>query len=102
MATWALQFVCEEGQSCGTEPLPSGVCANRRYPDGASGEEPACRCRRCLRQGFDPWVRKMLEESVEIYSSVFAWRILWTEEPGELQSMGSQSQKRLKHLSTHA
>ena len=25
-----------------------------------------------------------------IYSSVLAWRILWTEELGRLQSMGSQ------------
>ena len=24
------------------------------------------------------------------HSSIFAWRILWTEEPGGLQSMGSQ------------
>ena len=29
------------------------------------------------------------------------WRIPWTEEPGGLQSMGSQSQTRLKRLSTH-
>ena len=26
------------------------------------------------------------------HSSVLAWRIPWTEEPGGLQSMGSQSQ----------
>ena len=25
-----------------------------------------------------------------IYSSILAWRIPWTEEPGGLQSMGSQ------------
>ena len=25
------------------------------------------------------------------HSSILAWRILWTEEPGGLQSMGSQS-----------
>ena len=24
------------------------------------------------------------------HSSILAWRILWTEEPGELQSMGSK------------
>ena len=24
------------------------------------------------------------------HSSILAWRILWTEEPGKLQSMGSQ------------
>ena len=34
-------------------------------------------------------------------SSSLAWRIPWTEEPGRLQSMGSQSQKRLKGFSTH-
>ena len=36
------------------------------------------------------------------HSSVLAWRIPWTEEPGGLQSMGSQSQTQLKRLSTHA
>ena len=30
-----------------------------------------------------------LEEGTTIHSSVLAWRILWTEEPGGLQSMGS-------------
>ena len=29
------------------------------------------------------------------YSSILAWEIPWTEEPGRLQSMGSQSQKGL-------
>ena len=28
------------------------------------------------------------------HSSILAWRIPWTEEPGRLQSMGSQNQKR--------
>ena len=31
-----------------------------------------------------------LEEGMAIYSSILAWRIPWTEEPGGLQSMGSQ------------
>ena len=31
-----------------------------------------------------------LEKGVVTHSSVFAWRIPWTEEPGGLQSMGSQ------------
>ena len=30
------------------------------------------------------------QEGMEIYSSILAWKIPWTEEPGELQSMGSQ------------
>ena len=31
-----------------------------------------------------------LEEGMATHSSILAWRIPWTEEPGELQSMGSQ------------
>ena len=31
-----------------------------------------------------------LEEEMATHSSILAWRILWTEEPGRLQSMGSQ------------
>ena len=38
----------------------------------------------------------LLEKSMAIHSSILAWRIPWTEEPGGLQSMGSQ----LKWLST--
>ena len=36
------------------------------------------------------------------HSSTLAWRIPWTEEPGGLQSIGSQSQTLLKQLSMHA
>ena len=32
--------------------------------------------------------------------STLAWKIPWTEEPGRLLSMESQSQKRLKRLSS--
>ena len=31
-----------------------------------------------------------LEEGMATHSSIFAWEIPWTEEPGRLQSMGSQ------------
>ena len=31
-----------------------------------------------------------LEEGMATHSSILAWRIPWTEEPGGLQSMGSQ------------
>ena len=31
-----------------------------------------------------------LEKGMTTYSSMLAWRIPWTEEPGRLQSMGSQ------------
>ena len=35
-----------------------------------------------------------LEEGMATHSSVLAWRITWTEEPGDLQSMGLQ---RVRH-----
>ena len=42
----------------------------------------------------DPWVRKHrsipLEEEMATHSSILAWRILWTEEPDGLQSLGLQ------------
>ena len=31
-----------------------------------------------------------LEEEMAAHSGILAWRIPWTEEPGRLQSMGSQ------------
>ena len=64
-------------------------------PGGTSGEELACRCRRHKRLGFNPWVRKIpLEEGMATHSSILVWRMPWTEEPGGLESMGSQ---RLRH-----
>ena len=38
-----------------------------------------------------------LEKGMATHSSVLAWRIPWTEEPGELQSIGLQSQRRLSN-----
>ena len=42
-----------------------------------------------------------LEKEMATHSSILAWRIPWTEEPGGLQSMGSQ-RVGLKGLGTHA
>ena len=42
-----------------------------------------------------------LEEGMPTFSSILAWRIPWTEEPGRLQSIGSQSQTRLERVNTH-
>ena len=41
------------------------------------------------------WVRSLgredaLEKEMATHSSILAWRILWTEKPGRLQSMGWQ------------
>ena len=43
---------------------------------------------------WETWVRTLgrdpLEKEMAIHSSTIAWKIPWTEEPGRLQSMGSQ------------
>jgi len=36
----------------------------------------------------------LLEKEMATHSSILAWKIAWTEEPGRLQSMGSQ---RVRH-----
>ena len=41
-----------------------------------------------------------LEKEMAIHSSTFAWKIPWTEEPGRLQSMGSQSRTRLSDFTS--
>ena len=48
---------------------------------------------------WETWVRSLgwkdpLEMGVSTHSSILAWRIPWVEEPGRLQSMGSQ---RVRH-----
>ena len=54
------------------------------------GKEPAGQCRRLKRLGFNTWVRKIpWRRKWQPNFSVPAWRILWTEKPGGLQSMGS-------------
>ena len=60
-------------------------------PGGASGEELTCQCRRHERRRFDPWVGKIPWRRAWWPTPVFLpGKIAWTEEPGRLQSMGSQ------------
>ena len=59
------------------------------------GPSPAAQwCGSCLqgrRCGFNFWVgRRILDLEMATHSSILAWRIPWTEEPGGLQSTGSQ------------
>ena len=64
-------------------------------PRWCSGKESACQGRRCKRRGFDfllgktPWGRKWQPTPV-----CLSGESPWTEEPGGLQSMGSQ---RVRH-----
>ena len=54
---------------------------------------------KCLPTMRKTWVQSLgweglLEKEMATHSSILAWKILWTEEPGGLQSMGSQ---RVRH-----
>ena len=48
---------------------------------------------KCLPAMWETWVRSLgeedpLEKEMAPHSSILAWRIPWTEEPGGLQSVG--------------
>ena len=76
-------------------------------PGGSASKEPTCKCRRCKKRGFNPWVRKTL------------WRRKWQLAPvflpGEFHGqkspvgyiahgLGSQSRTRARaraHTHTH-
>ena len=57
------------------------------FPGGSDGKESACNARDL---GSIPGLGRSLEKGKAIHSSILAWRIPWTEEPGGLQFMGSQ------------
>ena len=40
--------------------------------------------------GLIPGLGNSLEEVMAVHSSILAWRIPWTNEPGRLQSLGLQ------------
>ena len=54
----------------------------------------------------ETWVRSLgwedpLEKEMATHSNILAWRILWMEEPGRLQSTGSQSRTQLSDFTLH-
>ena len=57
------------------------------FPGGSAGKVSVC-------NGGDPFPslshEDPLEKEMATHSSTLAWKILWMEEPGGLQSMGSQ------------
>ena len=101
---WACRFysggsepVCSDLGQALTNENPGNCCYHGNwgqdrkagFPGGPDSKEPAC-------NGSNPglipgWGRPPLERGMAAHSSVLAWRIPWTEEPGGLQSMGSQT-----------
>ena len=67
------------------------VCVCESSKGSAGGPDG----KECLSAMQETQVRSLgwedpLEEDMATHSSLLAWRIPWTEEPGGLQSMGSQ------------
>ena len=58
---------------------------------------------KCLPATWETQVRSLgwddpLEKEMATHSSTMAWKIPWTEEPGRLQFMGSQSRTQLNNF----
>ena len=73
---------------------PEGLRTKGGLPGGSTGKNPPT-----MQEMQETQVRFLvqedpLKEGMAIHSSILAWRIPWTEEPGGLQSIGSQ---RIRH-----
>ena len=56
-----------------------------------------------MQEAQETWIQSLgqedpLEKETATHSSILIWEIPWTEEPGRLQSMGSQSQIQLSTI----
>ena len=71
---------------------------NKRLPRWLSGKNPSADTGDV---GLITGLEDHLEKEMATHSSILAWEISWTEEPGALQSMASQ---RVRHdlLTKHA
>ena len=79
-----------------SQPGNKGLCClsvkvkavqiNFRLPGGLGVKNPPANTRDAGYIGR----KGLLEEGMATHSSILAWRIPWAEEPGGLQSMGSQ------------
>ena len=95
--------------SCLTHSRPSTKtshlppCANAHYTlfsvlgmgSKSVGTSLVAQMVKCLSTLRETWVQSLvsedpLEKEMAVHSSTIAWKIPWTEEPGRLQSMGSQ------------
>ena len=76
-----------------------GVLVNRRLTNNLLGPSLVAQMVNNLPATQETWVRSLggedpLEKQMATHSSILAWRIPRIEEPGRLQSMGSQ---RVRH-----
>ena len=85
--SWPLQWCCVVTVTL----LFLGFMGEVGFPGSTNGKEPACQCRRHSETQFQSlgW-EDLLEKVLATHSSILAWRIPWTQEPGGLYSIWSQ------------
>ena len=79
----------DPGSISGSESSPGEGIG---YPFQYSWVSPVAQMVKNLPARWETWIRSLvwedpLEEGMATHSSILAWRIPWTEEPGRLQSM---------------
>ena len=77
------------------EPVPSAVHGNNTITDTTYWASQVTQMVKNLPAVWETQVRSLgwkdpLEKGMAMHTSILAWRIPWTEEPGGLQSMGFQ------------
>ena len=80
-----------EGMKNSTTPVEGCLAISTGFPGGSEVKASACNAEDL---GSIPGSGRPLEKEMASHSSVLAWEIPWTEEPGRLQPMGSQ---RVRH-----
>ena len=98
---FCVQLICQSGsQNLGKHLLIRWLVYYKGYKSvTARLTSLVAQTVKCLPTVWETWVQSLrwedlLEKEMATHSSILAWKILWTEEPGRLQPMGSQ---RVRH-----
>ena len=71
-------------------PVSDNRLVMKGFPGGSVIKNPPANAGDPGDTGLIPGWEDSLKEEVAIHSSILAWKIPWTEEPGGLQSIGLQ------------
>ena len=74
-------------RNCVSQPSEDLVRSAMGFPGGSEGKASVCNAEDL---GLIPGSGRSPGEGMATHSSILAWRILWTEKPGGLQSTGSR------------
>ena len=78
------------------ERIPVSNWFSASFPDGSDGKEPNCN----VDVGSISGSGRSLEKGMAPHSSILAWRIPWTKEPGGLKYMGPQKVRKSQVTNT--